>query len=163
MKFTGHERDLGVLGSNVDDLDYMHARYYRPLVGQFLSVDRLDVPKLQIDGSSRFQEVLRQPDSWNRFAYAKGNPGKYWDPDGESWELALASGGSLSTGATETGTIAFTGAAPVVVATGLGLGLGYAVNQIPGVNEALTIRPLSEAISNLVFASASQAVETFIT
>ena len=28
MRFTGHERDLGVAGNQGDDLDYMHARYF---------------------------------------------------------------------------------------------------------------------------------------
>ena len=39
MKFTGHERDLGVTTSAADDLDYMHARFYNPQVGRFLSTD----------------------------------------------------------------------------------------------------------------------------
>ena len=34
--FTGHERDLASTGSG---LDYMHARYYSPGMGRFLSVD----------------------------------------------------------------------------------------------------------------------------
>ena len=33
MKFTGHERDLG-LGGTTDDLDYMHARYSSPSSGK---------------------------------------------------------------------------------------------------------------------------------
>src|SRR5262249_27212771 len=37
IKFTGHQRDLGDLASFKDDVDYMHARYFRPLVGRFLS------------------------------------------------------------------------------------------------------------------------------
>jgi RHS repeat-associated protein len=70
MKFTGQERDLGVIGSNVDDLDYMHARYYRPLVGRFLSMD-------PISGTPR------EPGSWNRYSYVSDNPICRIDPDGE--------------------------------------------------------------------------------
>ena len=62
MAFTGHERDLGVLSSVADDIDYMHARYYRSLA-RFLSGD----PR----GGVR-----------NRYAYTTGNPLKFIDPDG---------------------------------------------------------------------------------
>ncbi|QQR72311.1 MAG: hypothetical protein IPJ17_12345 [Holophagales bacterium] len=38
-KFTGHQRDtLGTAGV-ADDIDYMHARFYSPLLGRFFSVD----------------------------------------------------------------------------------------------------------------------------
>jgi RHS repeat-associated protein len=52
-----------------DDLDYMHARHGNPLVGRFLSVDR-------VGGTSK------KPQSWNRYAYARGNPLLYVDPNG---------------------------------------------------------------------------------
>jgi RHS repeat-associated protein len=65
MKFTGHERD------DVN-LDYMHARYYMPFAGRFLSVD----PHLDI------KENLREPQRWNRYAYVTNNPLRYTDPDG---------------------------------------------------------------------------------
>jgi uncharacterized protein RhaS with RHS repeats len=48
----------------------MHARYYNPTAGRFLSPDPLD-------GSQRF------PQSWNRYAYARNNPLKYIDPTGQ--------------------------------------------------------------------------------
>ncbi len=38
LKFTGHERDTDFSGAR-DYLDYMHARYYSPMMGRFLSVD----------------------------------------------------------------------------------------------------------------------------
>ncbi len=62
-KFTGHERDAATL-------DYMHARYYDPYLGRFLSVDPVRSAKLGI------------PQSWNRYAYARNNPLKFVDPDG---------------------------------------------------------------------------------
>ena len=62
LKFTGHERDAR-------SLDYMHARYYDPLVGRFLSVD---------PGAAD----LRQPQTWNRYAYATNDPIGNNDPDG---------------------------------------------------------------------------------
>ena len=70
MKFTGHERDLNRPGQG-DDLDYMHARYCSPLLGRFLSVD----PKTR-------RSVTAQPQRWNRYSYALGNPLSYTDPDG---------------------------------------------------------------------------------
>jgi RHS repeat-associated protein len=65
LKFTGHERDT-------PRLDYMHARYYSPSWGRFLSVDpAMDVKK-----------NLPEPQRWNRYVYATNNPLKYSDPDG---------------------------------------------------------------------------------
>jgi RHS repeat-associated protein len=78
LRFTGHERDFnrpegagaGVDGI-ADDLDYMHARYYSPWLGRFLSVD----PRL-----GRAED----PQSWNRFSYASNNPLTRLDPDGRA-------------------------------------------------------------------------------
>jgi RHS repeat-associated protein len=70
MRFTGHERDLGVsFPAHTDDLDYMHARFYGPMTGRFLSVDPI--------GANPW---LAQ--SWNRYAYVLGNPVNYIDPYG---------------------------------------------------------------------------------
>jgi RHS repeat-associated protein len=78
MKFTGHERDLGITvcpisnpqcSLNADDVDYMHARYYRPGLGRFLSVDPMP-------GS------LQMPQSWNKYSYVQGNPMSLVDPTG---------------------------------------------------------------------------------
>jgi RHS repeat-associated protein len=75
MKFTGHERDLGVSGQN-DDLDYMHARFCSPMTGRFLSVDP----------EGRYRAV-NQPQLWGRYAYAAGNPLKYKDPNGQDLKI----------------------------------------------------------------------------
>jgi RHS repeat-associated protein len=64
MKFTGHERDDS-------GLDYMHARYYGPVDGRFLSVDRA-------------QGRPGVPQSWNRYSYARNNPVLTFDPDGNA-------------------------------------------------------------------------------
>jgi RHS repeat-associated protein len=69
MKFAGHERDLGNLAGDADDLDYMHARHFNPLNARFLSID--------VAGGDP-----RNPQSWNRYAYVLGNPLKYTDPRG---------------------------------------------------------------------------------
>jgi RHS repeat-associated protein len=61
----------------VDDLDYMHARYYLPLIGRFTSVD----PVLQ---AGRAQS---SPQLWNRFSYALNSPLKYIDPRGRTLAL----------------------------------------------------------------------------
>lgn len=72
MKFTGHERDLHAPGAG-DELDYMHARYYNPTIGRFLSVDPL-----------RDSASLTRPQSWNRYGYARSNPINRTDPTGEA-------------------------------------------------------------------------------
>ncbi len=69
-KFTGHERDLNNPGGAGDDLDYMHARFFSPITGRFLSIDPADSARRS------------QPQSWNRYTYALGNPIRYFDPDG---------------------------------------------------------------------------------
>ncbi len=69
LRFTGHERDLGVEGDALDDLDYMHARYHSPLLGRFLSADPV-------------QGRLAEPRSWNRYPYVSGNPMTFTDPFG---------------------------------------------------------------------------------
>jgi len=60
-----------------DSLDYMHARYFSPHLGRFMSVDPAK------------SAHRNWPQSWNRFSYTQGNPLKYVDPDGETVESAL--------------------------------------------------------------------------
>jgi RHS repeat-associated protein len=73
FRFTGHERDWnsGTLSNNTDYLDYMHARYYNPNAGRFLSID---------SGAAHLQE----PQGWNRYTYTSNNPLKYSDPNGRA-------------------------------------------------------------------------------
>jgi RHS repeat-associated protein len=69
MKFTGHERDFA--GSyTAPVLDYMHARYYNPQAGRFLSVD----PGQDWD--------VDQPQSWNMYTYVRNHPLNSNDPTG---------------------------------------------------------------------------------
>ncbi len=75
-RFTGHERDFHAAGSQ-DDLDYMHARYYKAHMGRFLTVDPLDAAV-----------ILEQPQSWNKFAYVHNNPVRFSDPTGEKINVA---------------------------------------------------------------------------
>ncbi|HEV7240637.1 MAG TPA: RHS repeat-associated core domain-containing protein [Thermoanaerobaculia bacterium] len=72
MKFTGHERDFhGLLNvENTDYIDYMHARYYDPNMGRFLSVDPV------------FPPDQTNPQSLNRYAYVENNPINASDPTG---------------------------------------------------------------------------------
>jgi RHS repeat-associated protein len=74
MRFAGQERDLGSLTSIADDIDYMHARYYRPLFGRFLSPDSAaGDPKV--------------PQGWNRYSYVQGKPVIAVDPTGRVLEV----------------------------------------------------------------------------
>lgn len=74
LRFTEHERDSnGGSGSpSSADLDYMHARYYSPVLGRFLSVDPVLNQK----------RALTTPQSWNRYSYVENNPMKFVDPTG---------------------------------------------------------------------------------
>jgi RHS repeat-associated protein len=62
LKFTAHERDAG-------SIDYMHARYYSPIVARFLSVDPAGL-------------TPDRPQSWNRYTYSCNGSLSYLDPDG---------------------------------------------------------------------------------
>jgi RHS repeat-associated protein len=64
LEFTGHERDMPAL-------DYMHARYYQPDLGRFLSVDPL-IPR----------QAAQIPQIWNRYTYVRNNPIGSSDPTG---------------------------------------------------------------------------------
>ena len=65
--FTGKERDFET------GLDYFGARYYRADLGTFTTVDP----------AQNVAEALTDPQRWNRYAYARNNPLRYVDPDGE--------------------------------------------------------------------------------
>lgn len=71
MKFTAHERVLANTTSADDDLDYMHARFYSPQTGRFLSFD----PKV-------LREPTKRPQRSNKYTYALNNPVIRIDPDG---------------------------------------------------------------------------------
>jgi RHS repeat-associated protein len=73
MRFAGHWRDfLGLLNvENTEYLDYMHARYYDPNLGRFLSAD----PKHRYEASDT-------PQLFNRYSYGLNNPLRLVDPDG---------------------------------------------------------------------------------
>ena len=81
LKYTAHERDVVTTGS-WETLDYMHARYYSPALGRFLSTD-----------PARIWDANR-PQSWNLYAYAGSSPLTFVDPDGEKkvvyWVLSKA-------------------------------------------------------------------------
>jgi RHS repeat-associated protein len=79
-------RPLGYQGKPRDPktcLDDFGARDYRAAIGRFQTVD----PVLPVD------RALRDPQQWNRYAYARNNPLIYSDPDGR--EIAVIHGGRL--------------------------------------------------------------------
>ena len=81
LKYTGHERDRW-LDESSDTLDYMHARFYSPYLGRFLTIDQ---------GS--FTPPL--PQTWNRYAYVRNNPLKAIDPTGDETFLVVYGAGEL--------------------------------------------------------------------
>jgi RHS repeat-associated protein len=66
--FTGHERDAET------GLDYFGARYYRPQVGRFTTVD-----------PGHASATVDDPQSWNAYAYARNNPLRFIDPTGTDY------------------------------------------------------------------------------
>ena len=67
-----------------EDTDCMHARYYSPWTGRFLSTDPINSAK------------PKTPQTWNKYTYGRNNPLKWIDPDGresrtvQMVELAIA-------------------------------------------------------------------------
>jgi RHS repeat-associated protein len=72
-KFGGHERD------NETGLDYFGARYYGNWLGRFAIPD--DFLK---------ESHVGDPQSWNKYAYARNNPLRYTDPTGEKADVATS-------------------------------------------------------------------------
>jgi len=68
-RFTSQETDLQSTPGQADDLVNMHARFYHPTIARFLSADLL-------------RGDPHSPQSFNLFAYVRGNPKSFWDPLG---------------------------------------------------------------------------------
>ncbi len=75
FEFTGKERD-GETG-----LDYFGARYYAGVQGRFTGAD-------PVMSSARASD----PQSWNRYAYARNNPLLYVDPTGTTYKICDTEG-----------------------------------------------------------------------
>ncbi len=75
---TGKERDAE------SGLDYFGARYYASNLGRFMSPD------------STAYSGLRNPQSWNLYAYTLNNPLRYVDPTGHTVECKTDAAACLS-------------------------------------------------------------------
>ncbi len=76
-KFTGKERDTET------GLDYFVARYYSSGYGRFLQAD---LPFAD--------QHISEPQSWNLYAYVRGNPLAYVDPSGRACSVFLLNSSS---------------------------------------------------------------------
>jgi len=81
QKFTQKERD------NESGLDYFGARYYSSAQGRFTSPDAFWKDSHVAD-----------PQSWNKYAYARNNPLKYFDPTGEKATVTIVTDEKNKTG-----------------------------------------------------------------
>ncbi len=84
--FTGKERDTET------DLTYFGARYYTDSIGRFGSQDpvilALGTPELEQTTNRSLQEFLSDPQLLNSYSYARNNPLKMMDEEGEFVQLA---------------------------------------------------------------------------
>jgi RHS repeat-associated protein len=71
-KFTGKERD------SESGLDYFIARHYASNLGRFSSIDPIALSP----------QKMQDPQQFNMYAYARNNPMRYIDPDGEEIRLS---------------------------------------------------------------------------
>src|SRR5262245_37047507 len=76
IRFTGKERD------SETKLDYFGARYYGAGTGRFTTIDPV----------TTLTKNLVDPQRWNRYMYARNNPLRFVDPDGEEIYLLVYSG-----------------------------------------------------------------------
>ncbi|MCZ8182433.1 MAG: hypothetical protein O9322_05640 [Beijerinckiaceae bacterium] len=77
---TGHREEKGYIGENADaetGLIYLHARYYDPAIGRFISPDWWDPNKPGV--------------GTNRYVYSDNDPVNKSDPSGHSGENAIGS------------------------------------------------------------------------
>jgi RHS repeat-associated protein len=63
-QYTGHERD------QASGMDYMHYRFYGSNLGRFMKPD------------NGVDQHVENPQSWNLYAYVRGNPVNFNDPNG---------------------------------------------------------------------------------
>ena len=94
VRFAGKEHDEETGGSGWQALDYFGARYLHSASGRFTSVD----PLLLIEAA------IKNPQTWNRYAYVANNPLRYTDPDGRcigflaGADTVVCVGGAITTG-----------------------------------------------------------------
>lgn len=72
QQFTGKERDTET------GLDYFGARYFASIQGRFTSADAIWK-----------DSQVGDPQSWNKYAYARNNPLRYIDPSGEKVTITI--------------------------------------------------------------------------
>jgi len=77
LRFTGHERDSDHVHGD-ENLDYMHARFYRAEWGRFLSVD-----------PAWSSADIGKPQTWNRYDYVRNTPLTLIDPDGRASGIVM--------------------------------------------------------------------------
>lgn len=81
QKFTQKERDIET------GLDYFGVRYYASMQGRFTGADAFWK-----------DSHLADPQSWNKYAYARNNPLKYVDPSGEKADVEIETDEKHKTG-----------------------------------------------------------------
>ena len=137
-RFIGEEHDPDT------EFSYLNARYYQGSRGQFMSQDpvflALGDPQQSNNISQRqLAELLADPQSWNSYGYARGNPILLKDSTGRWWEL---SGSAVIPGRAFTGGIRFDrNGIDVFGGGGIGFGLAGGIEVGWAPNRDLSHRP----------------------
>jgi RHS repeat-associated protein len=139
---TGDAPDRAFVSRHFDDeldLSYLTARYYSGDRGQFTSQDPVHLAignpnSIQALTGASQQQLLSDPQLLNSYAYGRGNPIRYSDPDGKYIEISgsiVIPGRAFSTGIRfdSTGADFFMGGG-----FGYGAGGGVEVAWAPGVS-----------------------------
>ena len=93
--FPEQRRFIGEEYDGDTEFSYLNARYYQGSRGQFLSQDPVF---LALGNPGRMSQkmqrdllaILADPQSWNSYGYARGNPILLKDPSGKWWELSAS-------------------------------------------------------------------------
>jgi RHS repeat-associated protein len=103
----GDGEERGFIGERHDPeagLLYLHARFYDPVLGRFLSPDWWDPIDTAVAANGGAAGVLSSPVGTNRYAYAGNDPVNKSDPSGHAVPVAAIAAGALI-GAAISGTV----------------------------------------------------------
>ncbi len=98
--FDSKREYIGQVYDEDTGLNYLNARYYNNVSGQFISQDPVflvmgDAKKTEEVTKMKLENVLMDPQSLNSYSYARNNPIVYSDPEGKFAQLLLGAGAGL--------------------------------------------------------------------
>jgi RHS repeat-associated protein len=138
----GDGEERGFIGERHDPeagLLYLHARFYDPVLGRFLSPDWWDPIDADVAANGGAAGVLSSPVGTNRYAYAANDPVNKSDPNGHWIEDAFIGTVSIGLGITSFVDNVTTGNYGAAVVDAVGVAADVVGVAVPGVPAAAGI------------------------